>query len=398
MARSMIVVRSPASDPAARDVEIVERKGLGHPDTICDALAEEISSSLSQHYIQRFGRILHHNVDKILLVGGAARPTFGGGEIIQPIEIYLAGRATSVYGNESTPVDDIALDACRRWLRQYVPNLDVDRGVRITSRIRPGSVDLAALFEREAASPLANDTSIGCGFAPFTELERVVLEVERTLNGPAARDDCPAIGQDIKVMGIRHGSEISLTIACAFVDRYTANLDAYIVHKTHVEHVAREAAGRVTGLPVKVVVNRADDLARGSIYLTVTGTSAEAGDDGEVGRGNRTSGLITPYRVMSTEAAAGKNPLTHVGKLYNVMASRIAASLVETVAGVTAADCILVSEIGRKVDDPAIVDVAISGLSMSNQLRTIVADVVNQQTFHVADLTEALLQRRMTVF
>jgi S-adenosylmethionine synthetase len=154
----------------------------------------------------------------------------------------------------------------------------------------------------------------------------------------------------------------------------------------------------VTGLPVKVVVNRADDLARGSIYLTVTGTSAEAGDDGEVGRGNRTSGLITPYRVMSAEAAAGKNPLTHVGKLYNVMASRIAAVLVENVAGVTAADCVLVSEIGRPVADPAIVDVAISGLSMSNQLRTIVADVVNQQTFHVADLTEALLQRRVTVF
>ena len=217
----MIVVRSPASEPAARDVEIVERKGLGHPDTICDALAEDISLSLCRFYLQRFGRILHHNVDKILLVGGAARPTFGGGEIVQPIEIYLAGRATSVYRDESIPVHDIALDACRQWLRQHIPNLDVDRGVRVTSRIKPGSADLAALFERDTANPLANDTSIGCAFAPFTELERVVLEVERTLNGSAARDGCPAIGQDIKVMGIRHQSEISLTIACAFVDRYT---------------------------------------------------------------------------------------------------------------------------------------------------------------------------------
>ena len=394
----MIVVRSPASDPAARDVEIVERKGLGHPDTICDALAEEVSSALSRHYLERFNRVLHHNVDKILLVGGAARPTFGGGEVIEPIEIYLAGRATSVYGDESIPIDDIALDACRRWLRQSISNLDVDRGVRITSRIRPGSVDLAALFERGAASPLANDTSVCCGFAPFTDLERVVLEVERSLNGPTGRDQCPAIGQDIKVMGIRHGSEISLTIACAFVDRYTADLDAYIAHKTHVERVARETAGRVVRLPVKVVVNRADDLARGSIYLTVTGTSAEAGDDGEVGRGNRTSGLITPYRMMSTEAAAGKNPLTHVGKLYNVLASRIAATLVESVAGATAADCVLVSQIGHPVADPAIVDVAISGVSMSNQLQTTVADIVNQQTSHVSDLTNALLQRRVTVF
>jgi S-adenosylmethionine synthetase len=209
MARSMIVVRSPASDPAARDIEIVERKGLGHPDTICDALAEEVSLALSRHYFDRFNRVLHHNVDKILLVGGAARPTFGGGEIIEPIEIYLAGRATSVYGDESIPVDDIALDACRRWLRHHLPNLDVDRGVQITSRIKPGSPDLAALFERGTANPLANDTSVGCGFAPFTELERVVLDVERTLNGPAARNSCPAIGQDVKVMGIRHGPEIS---------------------------------------------------------------------------------------------------------------------------------------------------------------------------------------------
>src|SRR5512138_3181682 len=394
----MIVVRSPACDPGSRDLEIVERKGLGHPDTICDALAEEISLSLCGHYLQRFGRILHHNVDKILLVGGTARPTFGGGEIVRPIEIYLAGRATSAYREESIPVQDIALDACRRWLRQNLPNLDMDRGVRITSRIRPGSAELADLFERDTTIALANDTSIGCGFAPLTELERVVLETERTLTGPDARSNCPAIGQDIKVMGIRTGSAISLTIACAFVDRYTGDLDVYVAHKAYTQRVAQNAAARVTSVPVDVIVNRADDLARGSIYLTVTGTSAEAGDDGEVGRGNRTSGLITPYRVMSTEAAAGKNPLTHVGKLYNVMASRIASTLVESVAGVTSAECVLVSEIGHPVADPAIVDVAISGPPLSKQLQGTVADIVKQQASHVSDLTQALLERRVTVF
>ena len=134
------------------------------------------------------------------------------------------------------------------------------------------------------------------------------------------------------------------------------------------------------------------------MYLTVTGTSAEAGDDGQVGRGNRTSGLITPYRVMSTEAAAGKNPVTRVGKLYNVMASGIAATLVETVAGVTAADCVLVSQIGHPVANPAIADVAISGPSTSNQLQAAVTEIVKQQTSHLSDLTSALLQRRLTIF
>jgi S-adenosylmethionine synthetase len=178
---------------------VVEHKGLGHPDTICDAVAGHISQALCRHYLERFGRILHHNVDKILLVGGAARPAFGGGEILQPIEIYLAGRATFEYRSEAVPFHDIAVEACRRWLRRTLPNLDVERNVRITPRIRPGSADLAALFEREAGVALANDTSIGCGFAPFTELERIVLEVARTLNGPDAQRDSPAIGEDIKI-------------------------------------------------------------------------------------------------------------------------------------------------------------------------------------------------------
>jgi S-adenosylmethionine synthetase len=103
-------------------------------------------------------------------------------------------------------------------------------------------------------------------------------------------------------------------------------------------------------------VNVADDIEKGEIFLTVTGTSAEAGDDGEVGRGNRVSGWITPYRPMTLEAAAGKNPVTHVGKLYNLAASRIADRLVRQVGGTRGASCVLVSQIGRPIDDPQIVD------------------------------------------
>ena len=72
----------------------VERKGLGHPDTICDAVSEAASLALSRAYLERCGRVLHHNVDKVLLRGGTARPAFGGGEVLEAIEIYIAGRAT----------------------------------------------------------------------------------------------------------------------------------------------------------------------------------------------------------------------------------------------------------------------------------------------------------------
>src|SRR6266567_5111723 len=89
------------------DVEIVERKGIGHPDTICDALAESLSRNLCREYQRRFGRVLHHNVDKALLCGGRALPAFGGGGVTEPIRISLAGRATSTLGGEVVPIEDI---------------------------------------------------------------------------------------------------------------------------------------------------------------------------------------------------------------------------------------------------------------------------------------------------
>ncbi len=53
-------------------------------------------------------------------------------------------------------------------------------------------------------------------------------------------------------------------------------------------------------------------------------TSVEMGDDGATGRGNRGNCLITPMRPMSIEAIAGKNPVNHVGKIYNVIAQQVA--------------------------------------------------------------------------
>jgi S-adenosylmethionine synthetase len=108
---------------------------------------------------------------------------------------------------------------------------------------------------------------------------------------------------------------------------------------------------------VEVCVNAADDEAAGRVYLTVTGLSAEAGDDGEAGRGNRVNGLIAPERPTTLESVAGKNPVTHVGKLYNVTASLLASDLVRTIPEVQDAEVRLVSRIGRPVDEPQIVDV-----------------------------------------
>ena len=385
--------------PGSAPVEVVERKGLGHPDSICDGIAEHVCVCLCRYYLDRFGVILHHNVDKLLLCGGAARPGFGGGEVLEPIEIYLAGRATTEHGGVKIPVHEIAIEACREWLGAHLRGIDVQRDVRIVSKLRSGSTDLARLFARGTRRPLANDTSFGVGFAPFTDLERAVLAVERALNGPETKRAHPELGEDIKVMGIRRDGGIQLTIGCAFVGRYVSSLDDYIAKKAAAGVLAIEAARSTTSLPVEASVNVADDLARGDVFLTVTGTSAEAGDDGEVGRGNRASGLITPYRAMTLEATAGKNPVNHVGKLYNLVAPRIASAIVTGLCGVVEdAVCVIVSQIGRPVDDPQLVDFGLVTTADPSSLEAAASDIVRAELGQLSALRDELLAERVPVY
>lgn len=371
-----------------RTVEIVERKGLGHPDTICDALAEELSRGLSRFYLERFGTVLHHNVDKVLLWGGVARPAFGGGEIVAPIELFMAGRATMDYRGVRVPIEDIAHEVCERWLSEHFHELDPTRHVRIRTLLRPGSAELVELFLRQerAGVWLANDTSCGVGYAPLSTLERSVLAAESALVSRAATTAHPALGEDVKVMGVRRGKRLEFTVACAMIGRHLRDLDDYLVAKRVAEAVVRRAVA--LDELAEVAINAADDPAAASIYLTVVGTSAEAGDDGQAGRGNRANGLITPCRAMTMESVAGKNPVTHVGKLYNVAASRIAARLVGGVAGIAAAQCALVSQIGRPVAEPQVVEIHIvaAGGEPLESLRGRVAAIAREELDGIAGL------------
>jgi S-adenosylmethionine synthetase len=260
-------------------------------------------------------------------------------------------------------------------------------------------VELADLFARSGALPRANDTVCGVGFSPLTELERVVLEVERTLNDTETKRTHPEIGEDVKVMATRRGSVVDLTVGCAFVSRFIADAHDYVRRKDIARALVVDAARRVTSLDVRAVINAADEVASGKVFLTVTGTSAEAGDDGEAGRGNRSSGLITPYRPMTIESVAGKNPVSHVGKLYNLLATRITAATTNAVPQVSDAECVLVSEIGRIISDPRVVDVRLgvdhdAGPAVTKQ----VSDIVRFELDHLADLRNAILDGRVVLY
>jgi S-adenosylmethionine synthetase len=370
--------------------EIVERKGLGHPDTVCDAAAEASSRALCKYYLENFDRYFHHNVDKAALVGGISKPTFGGGLIIEPQYFLLVGRAINqiMIGNELNhiPVGPLCLEATKQVIRDVFRNLDLIKDMHFDHAVRPGSIDLCGLFEESDAMnkiPMANDTSFGVGYAPLSDCEKVTLEAEKLLNSDAFKDKCKASGEDIKVMSHRIGNKIGITLACAMVSKYINDNSEYINYTEQIRDAVLDLAVKI--IPDKEVtcqVNVADIIEKDILYLTITGTSAESGDDGEVGRGNRCNGLITPCRTMSLEAVAGKNPINHVGKIYNVLANHVASDIVEAGQGdIIEAHIKLLSQIGRPINDPWVNSVSI--ISAENvafsHIEKIVKEVVEKR-------------------
>jgi len=382
----------------AQQVEIVERKGTGHPDTICDYLAENLSVALCKWYEENLGAVMHHNVDKALLVGGRAEPVFGGGEVIEPIEIHLVGRAIlEKDGKELGNVQEFVQNVVEEWISENLKNLDPKKHVKVYAKLKPGSKDLVELFERfqkEGEVPLANDTSFGVGFAPFDDLERAVYQTERFLNSSEIKKEHPEIGEDIKVMGVRFGEKIRLTVALAFVSKYIKNEDEYFAKKEEILRKTKNYIQELLGREVELFINTAD--TKGSVYITVTGTSAEQGDDGQVGRGNRVNGLITPYRPMSLEAAAGKNPISHVGKIYNRVAKKISERVVEEIEGVEEAYCYIVSQIGKPINEPQILDVKIRTKKNLSAIQELARKIAEEELERMRDV-KSLLEPRYPV-
>lgn len=339
-----MIIRHASTPYSKEPFEIVERKGLGHPDTICDGISDSISRALSRYYLDHFGTILHHNVDKVLLIGGRSSPVLGGGEIIRPLSIVLGGRATDELGGTIIPVHDIAREATSEFMKKTIRH--IGNNFTVEPRISTGSTELKSLVKKAGS----NDTSMGVGYAPLSHMERDVFEIERIARSTHGS------GEDVKVMGIRTGERAQFTVADAIVSRYAKNMDEYADIKAN---IAARAIDHITARwkDSSLIVNAADH--DDNIYITVTGTSAEMGDDGETGRGNRANGLITPGRPMTLEAHAGKNPVNHVGKIYNMIAIKAAEDIVKL--GVEEAYVFLVSKIGAPLNQPQIKAVTIYG-------------------------------------
>ncbi|MDR9411993.1 MAG: methionine adenosyltransferase [Haloferacaceae archaeon] len=384
--------------PEDQKVEIVERKGLGHPDSICDGIAESVSRALSQLYLDRVGSVLHYNTDETQLVAGESAPAFAGGEILNPIYVLIVGRATKTYDGMRLPVDATAIAAAGAYIAQTVPELTVGEDIIIDVKFGQGSGDLTDVFgDGDAQIPMANDTSYGVGFAPLTETEAIVKATEESLTGAFA-DEQPAVGPDIKVMGKREEDAISITVAVAMIDRFVDDLPQYQEIKQAVRQHIETLAADHTDREVQVAVNTADDYETESVYLTVSGTSAEMGDDGSVGRGNRSNGLITPNRPMSMEATSGKNPVNHIGKIYNLLSTEIAETVVAEVPAVEEVQVRLVSQIGSPIDRPHLADVQLLGPAADTAVQSAVEAIVDQKLQEVTAVTRRCIEGDVTTF
>jgi len=400
--RSIIVEDLKQTPLKKQRIEIVERKGLGHPDYICDAVMDQISIRLSKIYLEKAGAILHHNVDKSLLVAGEAEPRFGGGIVKQPMLFVFGDRATSKINGEEINVSEIAVNVAKEWFRKNMRFVDPEKHVKYQAELKPGSVGLVDIFKRKGKVLGANDTSAAVGYAPMTTTEKVVRKTEQFLNSKEFKQSFPESGEDIKVMGYRNNNHLHLTVSMAFVDRYISSEEDYFDKKAKILEETKKFVNANTDFDdIDVQLNTLDVRGRGlgGLYLTVLGTSADSGDSGEVGRGNRVNGLISLNRPFCSEAAAGKNPVSHVGKIYNVLTYKIAQDVYEQVPEVEEVYIWLLSKIGTPIDHPAIAaaQVIMKGNNHIETVRREIKEVLDYELENIDKFCMELAQGKIPI-
>ena len=402
--RNILVNDSKVTPLDKQPVEIVERKGVGHPDSMCDAIMDQISVELSKAYLKEFGAILHHNTDKSLLVAGDVECKFGGGVVNKPMLLIFGDRATFEANGKEIPVEDIAINTAKKWLKENIRFVDPEKHMKYQLAIRHGSQGLTDIFKRETCMFGANDTSAAVGYAPLTRTENMVLTTERYMNSKEFKKRFPMSGEDIKVMGYKNGNVLNLTICNAFVDHLVSDIKDYMRRKEEIIADVQEwtnAKGAFDKVNVYINTLDVDDRGVDGVFLTVLGTCADGADSGQVGRGNKVNGVISLNRPIGTEAAAGKNPVSHVGKIYNALTHQIARSICSQVPEVAETVVWLLSQIGLPIDQPAIAAAQVvmnDGATLDKKIQSRINEVIDAELANIEDFCEKLTYGKISVW
>jgi len=353
-----------------RDYEVIERKGKGHPDTMSDALAERLSNVYSKYCLDNFDVILHHNFDKVGMMGGISEVGFCIGKIASPIRVLINGRASDQFGDQVIPLREMLEAETIKFFKEYFPHInDIKSILRIMWEVASGSSPGAVVDTKsyrhywfkprnkddlsETKSLNCNDTSMGQAYYGNTKLERLVLDVEDTLNSDECKKKFPWIGSDIKIMCFRLGKSVSFTLCIPQISVFVKDVADYMNNLDLARAIILETANKVCpDYDVAININMRDKITPENVdlYLTYTGSSIEMGDEGFVGRGNRIGGLITPNRSYSMEGICGKNPVYHTGKIYSAFAYEICKEIYEKFS--IMCEAILIGQTGQSLVDP----------------------------------------------
>jgi len=392
--------------------EFVERKGIGHPDTLADALAEKLSAEYSKYTLKKYGAILHHNFDKVGLLGGASHVAFGEGYLTNPIRVLLNGRVSTKFANKKIPINKLLINWTEDFFKEKLPLVDIKNDIEfhfnLSNQSSPGKTYTKEAeygsrkywFEprgfydlKELEKPLSNDTSLGVGYAPYSNLEKMILEIEDTLNSLGFKKKNKWIGSDIKIMGFRNLNDYYITMCIPQIANFVKNLNEYKINLEAARKIIEKIVNKYRVDKFELNINTRDDYKTYELYLTAIGSSIESGDEGLVGRGNRINGVISPGKPISMEGSCGKNPVYHIGKIYYLAANEIAKKIYLKFG--IKNEIFIASQSGRYLLDPwiIVVNTPINFNKVSDLKKIISKEIKNIQS-----LTPKIIRGKFKLF
>lgn len=327
--------------PGNSPIEIVERKGIGHPDTLADTIAEAISIQYSRHCLKNYGVVLNHNIDKLSLGRGLSEVRPGLSRMLRPIHVDFNGRISKTFAGEPIPYKDIFEKSAQYILARTLPAIDLSKDLVFNHLTTDHSVSPTWFNPRNrddihgAVSPFTSDSAVCVASYPLTAIEQLILDLEKSLYGENWTPRFPDLGTDIKFLVYRKHNNVEIMVRLPFLGKHISSPTRYYERRLEMQSFLLSSARQLAGheLEVSLTVNSSDEHGKRSIYLLAIGSCLECGEEGVVGRGNSIQGLISIMRRRSMEAPFGKNPLYHSGKVYAHFTQHIASELGKTYGG-----------------------------------------------------------------
>lgn len=396
--------------------EVVETKGKGHPDNICDTLAEKISAAYSRYCVEHYGVVLRHMIDKLSILGGGSKVKFGGGEMVSPIKLLINGRFANCFQKEKIDYMAIVTKTIKDYFKELFPLLDVEKFLEIVDNTHhnegPGVIynsDDSTKNERKNFFEVVNqndfrrhnnhfrcnDTSTTVSYYPMSNLEKTVLEIEQTLNSHKYKEKYPWTGNDIKVMGIRKDKKIEITSCVPLISCYIKDLEDYICKlKLIKEDIYKIVLFHFKDAEIEIFVNTRDNYENNDMYMTLIGSAVESGDEGAVGRGNRSRGVIPFCRNFSMEAPCGKNPVYHTGKLFTAIGDKISKDIYDKYNIENVVYC--TSKMGDNIEEPWNVSIELNTTTTA-EIKEEINSIVQEQIKNHYKITEKIISQEIKV-